>query len=507
MAPLAQSPIVDSWIRGNSFVPKRLRPLSGLDAAFLYLEAAGTPMHVGSVMLLQPPGRPSLPAVHDLRDTGTPARRKRYDFHAALIAHVRERLPRAAALRRVLHAAPFDLGHPMWAEGATLDLDTHIQKRSLPKPGSLTQLWRLVADLHAQPLPRDRPLWQFVVIEGLVSGELALYSKVHHALLDGQGGMALAQALLDVQPTRPGAAAAAADDHATASRVRRRDLANAAVRASTQQFARLVRELPMTLKLAADVAAGAGNLAGRLRDSVTLAPRTPFNAQVGARRSYAVASLPLDQVKQVARHFGVSLNDVVMALCAGALRDWLLRRKALPKRALIAAMPVSLRAAGDGEVNNQVSMVQCVLPTQVADPVERLRAISAATGQIKQQVASLRGLIPTDFPGLAAPIWASGLSRLWARGRIAERLPPLANLAISNVPGPPIRLYLAGAKVDHYFPLSIVTHGLGLNITVNSYAGRLECGVIACRDIVPKPAILAAGLERALKVLSGKVKE
>jgi len=470
-------------------VPKRLRALSGLDAAFLYLEAAGTPMHVGSVMLLQPPSK-----------------RQRYDFHAALVAHVRERLPRAAALRRVLHAVPFDLGHPMWAEGATLDLETHIQKLRLPAPGSLTQLWRKVADLHAQALPRDRPLWQFVVIEGLTSGEIALYSKVHHALLDGQGGIALAQALLDVQPTKSGAAAAPADDHSGAARGRPRDLANAAVRASAQQFAKLVRELPMTLKLAADAAAGAGNLVGRLRDSVTLAPRTPFNAQVSSRRSYAVATLPLDEVKAVARHFGASLNDVVMALCAGALREYLLRRKVLPKRALIAAMPVSLRAAGDSEVNNQVSMVQCVLPTQIADPLERLHAITAATGRIKQQVASFRSLIPTDFPGFAAPIWASGLSRLWARGRVAERLPPLANLAISNVPGPPVPLYLAGAKVNHYFPASIVTHGLGLNITVNSYAGQLEFGVIACRDIVPKPGILAAGLGRALKVLVKQAK-
>ena len=485
-------------------VPKRLRPLSGLDAAFLYLEAVGTPMHVGSVMLLQAPDRS--PGSNGRSRSNAP-RRQRHDFHRDLVAHVRERLPRAGALRRVLHAAPYDLGHPMWDETASLDLETHIVKHRLPAPGSQAQLWQLVADLHAQALPRDRPLWQFVVIDGLASGELALYSKVHHALLDGQGGMALAQALLDFEPTRRAGASKHAQADSPAAPLRQRDLANVAVRASALQFARLVRELPMALKLAAGAAAGAANLAGRLRDSVALAPRTPFNAQVGAHRSFAVASLPLDQVKRIARHFGVSLNDVVMALCAGALREYLLRRKALPKRALIAAMPVSLRTAGNSEVNNQVSMVQCVLPTQIADPVERLRAINAATGRIKQQVAGFRSLIPTDFPGFAAPIWASGLSRLWARGRLAERLPPLANLAISNVPGPPVPLYLAGAKVNHYFPVSIVTHGLGLNITVNSYAGRLECGVIACRDIVPKPAILAAGLERALKVLGGKVKE
>ncbi|MDR3388448.1 MAG: wax ester/triacylglycerol synthase family O-acyltransferase [Rudaea sp.] len=464
-------------------MPKRLRPLSGLDAAFLYLEAAGTPMHVGSVMLLQPPPR-----------------RRHYDFHRTLIAHMRERLPQAPVLRRVLREAPLDLGHPMWSDGPMPDLDKHVQTRRLPAPGSLTQLWRQVADLHADPLPRDRPLWQFVVIEGLASGELVLYSKIHHALLDGQGGTALAQALLDVRPTQPRRGSSKSDAR-PAQATRKRDLAATALRASAQQLATLMRALPMTLKVAADAARGAGGLISRLRDSVTLAPRTPFNAQVGPQRSFAVASLPLDRVKHVARHFGASLNDVVLALCAATLRDYLLRRKALPDRPLIAAMPVSLRAAGNAEINNQVSMVQCALATDIADPVERLRAISAATGQLKREVASFRGLIPTDFPGFAAPIWASGLSRLWARTRIAERLPPLANVAISNVPGPAVPLYLAGAKVQHYFPVSIVTHGLGLNITVNSYAGWLEFGLIAGRDIAPKLDTLANGLARGLNVL------
>jgi diacylglycerol O-acyltransferase len=150
--------------------------------------------------------------------------------------------------------------------------------------------------------------------------------------------------------------------------------------------------------------------------------------------------------------------------------------------------------------------VQCALRTDIADPVERLRTIAASTGQLKRQVAAFRGLIPTDFPGLAAPLWASGLSRLWARGHLAERLPPLANVAISNVPGPPVPLYLAGAKILHYFPVSIVTHGLGLNITVSSYAGSLEVGVVGCRDIVPKPAALADGLMLALNVLIAKAK-
>jgi WS/DGAT/MGAT family acyltransferase len=395
----------------------------------------------------------------------------------------------------------------MWSEATAVDLDAHIQSRRLAAPGSLAQLWRLVADLHAEPLKRDRPLWQFVVIDGLASGELALYSKVHHALLDGQGGIALAQALLDVHPTNPARASTRAKEESPSRRPSRSDLASVAARASVRQFATLVRALPATLKFAAGAAASAGSIIGRLRESVMIAPRTLFNAQVGPRRSFAAVSLPLDDVKRLARHFGVSLNDVVMALCAGTLREYLARRKALPTRALIAAMPISLRSAGDTESNNQVSMVQCALPTQLADPVERLRTIAAATGQLKRQVATFRGLIPTDFPGLAAPIWASGLSRLWGRGRVAERLPPLANLAVSNVPGPPVPLYLAGARVLHHFPVSIVTHGLGLNITVNSYAGWLDFGLVACRDIAPKLDGIAAGLARALQALMARVHE
>ena len=467
-------------------MPTRPRPLSGLDAGFLYLEAAGTPMHVGSVMLLRAP------------------KRRAYDFHRAIVALMRERMPEAVPLRRVLQDAPLELGHPHWIESPGVDLDRHIEKRQLAAPGSPAQLWRLIAELHAEPLPRDRPLWQFVVIEGLESGEVALYSKIHHALLDGQGGIALAQVLLDVHPTKRGLGPAGAS---AAPPPKSKRPAKKSVGASAQGFARIVRDLPALLKAATDAARGAGSLLGKLRDSVMLAPRTPFNAQVGPQRSYAVTSLPLDAVKRIAHHFDTSLNDVVLTLCASTLREYLLRRKLLPKETLVAAMPISLRASGDASVNNQVSMVQCALRTDIADPAERLQAIAAATGSLKRQVSSVRNFIPTDFPGFAAPIWAPGLSWLWAHSGIVERLPPLANLVVSNVPGPPMTLYMAGAKIVHYYPVSIVTHGLGLNITVNSYAGWLEFGVIAGKEIAPKVATIAAGLNRALNVLTKKTSE
>jgi diacylglycerol O-acyltransferase len=468
-------------------VPKRLRALSGLDAGFLYLEAAGTPMHVGSLMLIEPPAR------------------RGFDFHRDLLDHLRARLPQALALRRVLQPAPFDLGHPMWREADDVDLSRHLLKRRLPAPGSERQLTGLVAKLHAQMLDRDHPLWQFVVIEGLASGDVALYSKIHHAVLDGQGGVVLAQALLDLQARRP-ARTTATKARAEPTASSRRDVARAALRANVQQLTRLLRAVPPTLKLAAD-ATGSSWRARlvRLRESVLIAPRTRFNRQVSAQRSFACTSLPVEAFKHIGRAFGASFNDVVMAVCAGALRDVMQRANDLPAKAMIAAMPVSLRSRGDTELNNQVSMVQCPLPTDVDDPLERLQAIVAATAGIKRSVGAFRHLIPTDFPGIAAPIWASGLSKLWAKGRVAERLPPLANVAISNVPGPPMPLFLAGARLRHYFPVSIITHGLGLNITVQTYAGMLEFGIVACRDAMPRPDALGSALRRSLDQLLSRL--
>lgn len=473
-------------------MPKRLRPLSGLDASFLYLEAMGTPMHVGSLMLLEVPRS---------ADGTVP------DFRAALVQHLRRRLPKAPALRRVLEHTPLDLAHPMWREHAAIDLDDHILRMKLPRASGMAPLRNLVAKLHAEPLDRSKPLWQFVVIDGLASGEVAIYSKVHHALLDGQGGIALAQALLDLDARGRGHDQPVPElEHSPEAR--KRDVLGVALRTTIASFGKLFRAIPATVKVAAEAVRSAeGSLIGRIRDTVSLAPRTPFNAQVGPQRSYATLSLPLGQLKHLGKALGVSLNDIVMALCAGSLRQWLLKQDKLPKKPLVAAMPISLRAAGDTEINNQASMAQCELATHLETPLQRLQAIHAATQSIKNKVANLRSLIPTDFPGLAAPIWMSGLSRLWARGRIAERLPPLANVAISNVPGPPFDVYLAGARLKHYWPVSIITHGIALNITVQSYGSWLEFGIVACKDVVPKLDPLVKGIEQELAALAACAEE
>jgi len=464
-------------------VAKRLRPLTGLDALFVYLEAMGTPMHVASLIRLRPPTRGRLRFANALRD------------------HLIARLADIAILRRELVAAPLALGHPMWREVTDFDPAAHITVQTLSKPGSERQLHGLIARLHAVELDRSRPLWEIVIIEGLADGGMAIYLKSHHALVDGQAGVQVMGALLDVERRalqRPSARAKATGPVAPLPAPNA--LARAALRASAKQFGAMLRGVPEGVRRLAAGAREAGGLE-KLRDSVWLAPRTPFNSQLDSSRRFAATSLPLTEIKRIAKHFGASLNDVVMSLCAGALRTQLLKNGELPEVPLIAAMPVSLRASGV-EGGNEVSMVQCPLATDIADPVERLAAIASATRQIKGRVASFKGLIPTDFPGMAAPIWATGVSRLWQRGRLSERLPPLANLVISNVPGPPIPLFVAGAVVTHFQPVSIITHGLGLNITVLSYAGSLEVGIVSSQATLDKPETLTKGLHAALAALT-----
>ncbi len=460
---------------------KRLRPLTGLDALFLYLESGGTPMHVASLVRIDPPKR---------------AR----NFAETVRQHLLARLAPIPIIRRVLEEAPLALGHPVWRDSDHVDIESHVSIRRVARPGGETQLAALVAKLHAGAMDRSRPLWDISVIDGLADGSVAVYMKSHHALVDGQAGVKVTQAMVDVEPLPAQRWRGEDKPIGDPPKLPKDQLARAALRASANQFTQLLRGVPEGWRRVREQAKG-GDLIGRLRDSVWLAPRTPFNVNIGADRRVAFCSLPIDQIKAIGKRAGVSLNDVVMALVADSLRAYLQRRDELPEQALIAAMPVSLRAEGS-EGGNEVSMVQCPLATDIADPLQRLQAIAAATREIKGRVNAFRGLIPTDFPGIAAPIWASGLSHLWQRGRLSERLPALANLVVSNVPGPPIPLYLAGGRIRHFHPVSIITHGLGVNITLLSYAGSLEFSVVSSKESLDKPKLLCSGLEKALERLA-----
>ena len=231
-----------------------------------------------------------------------------------------------------------------------------------------------------------------------------------------------------------------------------------------------------------------------------LAPPTPFNTSITNQRAFAGVALPLQEVKGIGKALGASVNDMVLWLCSTALREYLNESRELPDKTLVAGVPISLRSEGDTSSNNQVSGTVIDLATQLADPLKRLEVIMAGTSAMKAQMGSFGSLIPTDFPSIGSPWLLSGLASLYGRSRLANRL-RFANVTISNVPGPQVPLYLAGAKMVGVYPLSIVVHGVALNITVQSYMGQLCFGLIACRRAVPDVNELARQMQRAMEAL------
>ena len=476
--------------------------LSGIDASFLYLETPETPMHVAGLTYFQLPD----------------------GFEGSFYRHFRRffegRLHTIPIFSKRLAPSLYDLDHPGWVEADDLDLDYHLRETTLPAPGTEAQLEEVIGRLHANTLDRSRPLWQFYVISGLADGQGVLYSKVHHAAIDGGAGMAINKALYDVTPTprevappplRP-AAAKPAPSSPTAvdplkgitdimgnmmrQQVRMWQAAPDIVNAMTSAFLAKPGETPKAL----------GTLQSLVSQLPTLsAPKTPFNATITRERSYAARTISLGDAKSVGKASGAKLNDVVMAVCAGALRRYLQEKSQLPDKPLIAGVPISLREPGDTRQNNQVSGMLCQIATDIADPAERLRAIVKSSSESKQIAGTFRDAVPQDFAFVGAPILLQLVMLVYGRSGLADRLPMPMNVTISNVPGPPMPLYCAGAKVTALHPVSIPAHGAALNITVQSYMDALNFGLTADRRAVPDVALLGDYLVTAAEELKKAV--
>ncbi|MGC4076701.1 MAG: wax ester/triacylglycerol synthase family O-acyltransferase [Rubrivivax sp.] len=464
-----------------------MQALSGVDGAFLHLETTQTPMHVGSLHLfVRPPGA-------------------RGDFATAVRRLMKQRLHLAPVLTRRLATMPLQFANPVWVEDASVDMDWHVQRITVPAPGTQAELEATVARLHGERLDRERPLWRIWVLEGLASGEVGYYVQVHHALLDGKAGVLLAQTLFDPSPEpppRPRAKARLADNPGTL------ELAAAALARDAGLYVKLARQLPQALQLIGTLFAsprkprtGNGKANGHLRENLGFGPKTVLNVPIGAERSFAAVSVPMATLKALAAAHEAKLNDIVLALCSGMLRRWLAAHGGVPKKPLLATMPISLRANGDQEFTTKATLSLVNLHTDIANPLKRLLAIRDAAGAVKSATQRARGVIPTDFPSLGAPWLLQGLAALYGASGIAGAVPPLANVVISNVPGPREPLYLAGARMTSYWPLSIVEHGIGLNITVMSYAGELGFGFTAAQAAVADAGELSAALLEALDEL------
>lgn len=461
----------------------RMKQLSGLDALFLQLETPAMPMHVGALNIYELP------------------KAQRGRFVTRLRRHMAERLPLTPALRRRLWWMPLNLANPAWVD-AEPDLDWHIVEHRLPKGSDEAALEALVAELHPQLLDRRRPLWRFHVIEGLAPGanglrRIGLYTQLHHAAVDGQAAVALANAILDASPT-PAPREIRASQRPRHYRLTMVESLRGALVREAQQLAGIVRELPSTLGTlggAAKAALATGKPRGKAAvKNLGLAPRTPLNTTVGEGRAFAAVSLPLPEMKALATAWGGTLNDAVLMVCAGALRRWLVHHLALPRQPLIAAVPISLRAAGDTNADNQASMGFVSLGTHLADPKKRLAHILAASAAMKNTMGPLKGILPTDVPSIGVPWLVEAATALYGRAHLADAVPQVANVVISNVPGPAVPLFLAGARMLCNHPTSIIVHGIALNITVQSYDRQMDFGLMADAQAMPDVAWLAQAL-------------
>ena len=470
-----------------------MKQLTGLDATFLFLETPSQFGHVASYSVYERPDAPD------------------YEPLGAWRRQLDERLHRLEPLRRRLRTVPLGIDHPYWIDDPDFDLDFHVRHTAVAPPGSDRQLGALVARIIGRPLDRARPLWESYVIEGLPDDRFAILTKVHHATVDGASGVELLTLMLDQH--RDGDDLSPVDRAWTPERMPSdaamllRGLAGLVRKPARAAVltARTVRELGRTTRNPVMVAAanqfrdglrgplGAILNVGRSRDPRVEAvgplpslspPRTPFNATITPHRRFAFRSVPLHTIKDIKRELGATVNDVVMAVCAGGLRTWLDHHDALPDGPLVAMVPVSVRTGEEAERwTNRVSAIFASLPVDEPDPIERVRRVHEAMVDAKQLFDAVPGERLTDFAQFPPPaVFALAMRTVT---RLTGRYGMPVNLVISNVPGPREPLYAAGAKLLHYYPVSTIIDGQGLNVTVQSYLDTLDFGLVSCRELVP----------------------
>jgi WS/DGAT/MGAT family acyltransferase len=474
--------------------------LSGLDAGFLHLETPETPLHVGSLAMYELPPK------------------YKGDFVADVCKHIQSRLHLAPIFQRKLVNMPFDLANPVWVMDQHLDIEHHIRHVIVPPPASRAQVDRLVSRLHSSLLDRSRPLWEMYVLDGLLTPSgapkgtryVGLYSKFHHSGLDGMGGQVLMAAIMDTTPEPRVVPPPKMPRASSGEQFGIAELASSGVKHNFLQTVKLLKTFPglvMTARRSMRPAKVAGELNAAAQKTRWFAPRTPFNVAITNQRSFARFSIPISEVKEITAINKVSLNDVVMGISSEGMMRYLADMDCHPASSLLAAVPVSIRPEGNTEMTNQVSMARMSLASTIKDPIERLHAIRQSSGSVKAVMKEMKAQLPTDFPSIGAPWMISALANILARSRLANSMPAFANVVISNVPGPNISLYFAGAKQISTFPVSIPYHGMALNITLQGYNGWLDFGLIGCRRVMPDIVNLAGYMQAAHEDLLRRSRE
>jgi diacylglycerol O-acyltransferase len=456
-----------------------VRQLTSLDAQFLALESPRQTGHVGGLAILDPSTRVD----------------KALD-RAAVHSLLRERLPLLPPFRWKLAEVPFGLDYPYWIDDEEFDLDFHVREIALPKPGSDRQLADQVARIQSRPLDRARPLWEIYVIHGLKSGYTALLTKIHHAVIDGISGAEIMGLLLDLAPEGRELPEPGDDGDGNAGGPSGLGMLARGLMGVPRYPVRALRSLPRAVPNIEETPfatlPGAGTV-GRLtsalgrggRGSGTRAPKTLFSGRVSPHRRFVFGKIALEEVKAVKKAHGVTVNDVIVSICAGAVRRWLEHHDDLPDEPLVAQIPVSVRTEEQiGTYGNRIMLMAVPLFTDEPDPIVRLRKHHEALSDMKERHKALPAELLQDANHFIPPAVFSRAAR--ATFSLATSVGrPTWNLVISNVPGPQFPLYLAGAKLMANYPVSVITDGMGLNITVMSYNGDCDFGIVADRDQMP----------------------
>ncbi len=478
-----------------------MRQLTGLDAQFLRLETPRQTGHVGALAILDPRTRPN-------------GRLELADLHN-LIA---ERLPLLPPFRWRLKEVPFGLDYPYWVDDPDFDLEYHVREIGLAPPPTDAKLAEQVARIFARPLDRSRPLWEAYLIHGLANDNVGLLTKIHHSAVDGMSGAEIMSVLLDLNPE--GREPPPFDPSQTESEPGTVSMLARSVLGTPRYMERVVRALPSTLPNLEDAPIlsdiPGAKLIGRttsrtirtlrrresrVLERTTLArPRTSFNGRVSPHRRFAFGQLSLDDVKAIKNAHGCTVNDVVVSLCAGAVRRWLIEHGELPDEPLVAQVPVSVRTEEQrGTYGNRIGMMSIPMYTNEADPTQRLRLTHEALRTAKDRHKALPADLLQDATQFIPPAVFARAARITFS--LAATRAPVWNLVVSNVPGPQFPLYCAGARLEANYPVSVITDGLGLNITVMSYCGHLDFGIVADRDQMPDVWDLIQWLQDSLNEL------
>jgi diacylglycerol O-acyltransferase len=480
-----------------------VRQLTSLDAQFLALESARQTGHVGGLAVLDSSTAPggSL-SCGDLQTL------------------IEERLPALPPFRWKLAEVPLGLDFPYWIEDPDFDLNFHVRELALPPPGADDQLADQVARIMARPLDRSRPLWELYLIHGLKDGYSAVLTKIHHAVIDGMSGAEIMGLLLDLTPEgrEPPEPVQPPDVREKPGQL---EMLARGLLGVPRYPVRLLRSLPSTVPNVDEVpsifggipgAGTVGRIASRVQGVMTdgtsrgrntwQAPKTKFNGRISPHRRFAFGQIALEDVKAVKNKHGVTVNDVVVAICAGAVRRWLVEHDDLPDDPLVAQIPVSVRTDEQiGTYGNRIMLMTAPLFTDEPDPVKRLQETHEAMVDMKERHKALPASLLQGANDLIPPAVFSRAAQLTFRLSTSRPGRPAWNLVISNVPGPQFPLYLAGARLVANYPVSVITDGMGLNITVMSYDGQCDFGIVADRDLMPDVHLMIGWLREELDAL------